>query len=200
MVYYEVCNLYQEHYNKYELIGRLKTSGFTYFGILHDKDIFPTGEPKKPHFHLILGVIGDSRHTKAKVVSFFNNDSNLYIKNVKNPKGYCRYLTHKDNLEKTQYKDTDVFTNDYNLYEELTQKQIISSNTDLLLEQFKSYILSVDFTSVNIYLLAFHWFNKMGKLDYYMKNETRIQSFIHLLIDYEIEKENIENATKRKRN
>ena len=40
MIYYEVCNLYEEHYNKYVLIGRLKASNFVYFGILHNLQDF----------------------------------------------------------------------------------------------------------------------------------------------------------------
>jgi len=182
MVFYEVCNLYEEHYNKYELIGRLNASGFTYFGILHNKDYFPTGEPKKSHFHLILGVEGDSRHTKDKVIDFFN-DSSLLIRNIRNPKGFARYLTHKDNLEKQQYNDSDVFTNDKTLYEELITIQIKMSSTDNILNKFKDYILYGNFDFYDKVNCSFEYFDKMGKIDYFLKNKLRILDFVDLVFN-----------------
>ena len=188
MIYYEICNLYEEHYNKYLLIGRLKASNFLYFGILHNRDYFPTGEPKKAHFHLILGVNEDNKKAKSIVSDFFNDDS-IIIRNVRNPKGYARYLTHKDNLEKAQYKDNEVFTNDYNLYEELTQVNIKMSNTDNLLVMLKNYILSDKFDFNNLDLTLFEWFESKGKLDYYIKNKIRLKDYVLEVVDLFIKKE-----------
>lgn len=182
MVYYEICNLYEEHYEKYYLIRRLKASNFTYFGILHNRDYFPTGEPKKPHYHLIIGVEGDSRKTKELVTEFFN-DSSLHIRSVRNPKGYLRYLTHKDNLEKAQYEDKEVFTSDKTLYEELVTRSITISNTDNILIQFKEFVLSPNFDFNNKVLCTFQWFESKGKLDYYLKNELMLQRFIERIIE-----------------
>ena len=182
MIYYEICNLYEEHYNKYELIGRLKTSGFQYFGILHNRDTFPNGEKKKPHFHLIIGIEDNNKVAKHKVTMFFNDES-IMIRNVRNPKGYARYLTHKDNLEKAQYKDSEVFTNDLNLYEELVTRDITMSNTDNLLNQFKEYVLSPNFDFNHQDLCVFEWFEKKGKIDYFLKNERHISDYIEKLIN-----------------
>lgn len=190
MTFYEVCNLYQEHYDKYELIGRLKASGFTYFGILHNRDYFPTGEPKKAHFHLILGVEGDSRKTKDMVIQFFN-DSTLLIRNVRNPKGYCRYLTHKDNLEKQQYKDNEVFTNDKTLYEELISIQLKMSSTDNVLIKFKEYICYGNFDFYDKVNSSFLFFESLGKVDYFLKNKLRILDYVDLIVNcFNKEKEN----------
>ena len=181
MIYYEVCNLYEEHYNKYVLIGRLKASNFVYFGILHNKDYFPNGELKKPHFHLILGIEENNKIAKKKITDFFNDDS-ILVRNIRNPKGYARYLTHKDNLEKAQYNDNEVFTSDKNLYEELVTRDITMSNTDNLLNQFKDYVLSKEFDFNQSELFTFEWFSKKGKIDYYLKNERIIRSFIDKII------------------
>ena len=184
MVYYEICNLYEEHYNKYELIGRLKTSNFTYFGILHNRDYFPTGEAKKPHFHLVIGVNGDSRHTKEEIVNFFN-DSTLLIRSVRNPKGYLRYLTHKDNLEKAQYEDKEVFMRDTDksLYEDLVERQLKMSNTDTILNQYEDFVLSPNFDFNNAKLVTYAWFKKKGKIDYFLKNEHTLYKFVQMIIE-----------------
>lgn len=181
MVFYEICNMYFEHYNnKYELIGRLNASGFTYFGILHNKDYFPTGEPKKEHYHLIIGVEGDSRRTKERVIDFFN-DSSLLIRNVRNAKGYARYLTHKDNLEKAQYSDKDVFTNDRTLYEELVSVQLKMSMTDNILTRFKEFVIYGNFDFNDKMLSAFQYFESVGKVDYFLKNRLRILDYIEFI-------------------
>lgn len=189
MVYYEVCNLYEEHYEKYYLIRRLKASNFVYFGVLHNRDYFPTGEAKKPHYHLIVGIEGDSRHTKEEIIKFFNNDNSLHIRSVRNPKGYVRYLTHKDNLEKAQYDDKEVFTSDKTLYEELVIRSITISNTDNILIQFKEYVMSPNFNFNQRVLCSYEWFEKKGKIDYYLKNEHIIMKFIDRIMQLYISKE-----------
>ena len=187
MIYYEICNLYEEHYDKYKLIGRLKTSDFIYFGILHNRDYFPTGEAKKPHFHLILGSNDNNKVAKANIQKFFNDDS-IFIRNIRNPKGYARYLTHKDNLEKAQYKDDEVFSNDYNLYEELVTREVTMSNTDNLLLLFKKYLIEGDFDFNNPDTSTLEWFEAKGKLDYFLKNRMRLKDFVNLIIDLYCEK------------
>lgn len=189
MTFYEICNLYPEHYTKYELIASLKASNFTYFGILHNKDYFPTGEVKKPHFHLILGVEGDSRKTKESIVNFFIDNfpkvaDSIHIRNVRNPKGYCRYLTHKDNLEKQQYKDSEVFMKDKDrtLYEELISVQLKMSSTDIVLNKFKEFICYGSFDYFDKANSAFEFFQSLGKVDYFLKNKIRIIDYVDFVI------------------
>lgn len=73
---------------------------------LHDKDINPNGETKKPHYHVLLTI------ENPREMGFFDNIikdiGGVGRENVNSLRGYARYLTHKDNPEKAQYKDSDV--------------------------------------------------------------------------------------------
>lgn len=91
----------------------------------HDKDLDPTGEPKKPHFHIILAYNGP---TTFKCVKNLTDKLNQPIpKALESVTGYYRYLTHQDNPEKYQYnkKDIQVFNSfDIEEYDFLTKSQI----------------------------------------------------------------------------
>lgn len=73
---------------------------------LHDKDINPTGEPKKPHFHLL--TMYESVKTKEQVQEFFDSFGGVGCEIVNSARGYARYLCHLDNPEKAQYSIDDV--------------------------------------------------------------------------------------------
>lgn len=74
---------------------------------LHDKDINPTGEVKKPHYHVILCFPGPT--TKNMVQELSNNVlSGVMVKPIESIRGMYRYLTHKDNPEKFQYDESDI--------------------------------------------------------------------------------------------
>jgi hypothetical protein len=73
---------------------------------LHDKDLNPTGEVKKPHYHIILcfpGPVTDK--TVGDLMKELNSPIPIALESVR---GYYRYFTHKDNPEKYQYNDTDI--------------------------------------------------------------------------------------------
>lgn len=75
---------------------------------LHDKDINPTGEQKKAHYHIILCYAGP---TSYNVVKALTDELNQPIpQSLEQVKGYYRYLTHKDNPEKYQYDEKDITT------------------------------------------------------------------------------------------
>lgn len=74
---------------------------------LHDKDINPTGELKKPHYHVLLEFEGPT--------TYKNVDENIcdivggtIPKKVISLRGYYRYLCHQDNPEKAQYDPQQV--------------------------------------------------------------------------------------------
>lgn len=74
---------------------------------LHDKDIDPTGEPKKPHYHVIL-VYGNPT-TYNNVKGFTHGQLGQTIPQpLEQVRGYYRYLTHEDNPEKAQYSKSDI--------------------------------------------------------------------------------------------
>lgn len=73
---------------------------------LHDRDTNATGEPKKPHYHVMVFYQGP---TAFSVVERYTKSLNQPIPQpVEQVRGYYRYLTHKDNPEKAQYSEADI--------------------------------------------------------------------------------------------
>lgn len=73
---------------------------------LHDKDENPGGEPKKPHYHVML--MFDNVKTTEQALEIFNLIGGVGCEVVKSIRGYARYLCHLDNPEKVQYNPDDV--------------------------------------------------------------------------------------------
>lgn len=73
---------------------------------LHDKDVNPTGEAKKPHHHVMS--MYESPKTDAQAREFFEKFGGVGCETVKSVRGYARYLCHLDNPEKAQYSIDDV--------------------------------------------------------------------------------------------
>lgn len=73
---------------------------------LHDRDKDPTGEAKKPHYHIILCYDGPTTGSAVKrLIDDLNQPMPLPIDSVR---GLYRYFTHKDNPDKYQYKEKDI--------------------------------------------------------------------------------------------
>lgn len=73
---------------------------------LHDKDINPTGELKKAHYHLILHYNGPTTYSCVKNLTDQLNQP--IPQPVESPQGIYRYFTHKDNPDKFQYNSNDI--------------------------------------------------------------------------------------------
>lgn len=73
---------------------------------LHDNDVNPTGEPKKPHYHVI--IMFDSVKTVEQAREVFDLIGGVGVEVVKSIRGYARYLCHLDNPEKAQYDTAKV--------------------------------------------------------------------------------------------
>lgn len=70
----------------------------------HDRDINPTGEPKKPHWHIILCWDGPTTYNNAR--KFVQEELHTPIpKDLKSVRGMYNYFSHKDNPEKAQYDE-----------------------------------------------------------------------------------------------
>lgn len=99
---------------------------------LHDMDLDPTGEPKKPHYHIIACYSGP---TSYNVVKGLTDSLNAPIPQaLEQVRGYYRYLTHKDNPEKHQYSDSDIQTiNGFSILDfvELTKSEVLSIKKEL---------------------------------------------------------------------
>ena len=75
---------------------------------LHDLDINPGGEPKKPHYHVI--IMFDSVKTKEQAKVIFDAIGGVGCEVVASIRGYARYLCHLDNPDKAQYNVDDVIS------------------------------------------------------------------------------------------
>lgn len=75
---------------------------------LHDRDLNATGEPKKPHHHLILVYSGPT--TYACVEHLTASLSQPVPQPLEAVRGMYRYFTHADNPEKAQYDSREILT------------------------------------------------------------------------------------------
>lgn len=73
---------------------------------LHDKDTDAEGNPKKPHYHVIL--IFESLKSKNQVQEIISEFKGVGVVPVQSLGAYSRYLCHLNNPEKAQYSIEDV--------------------------------------------------------------------------------------------
>lgn len=104
---YWAGEIYQEYMSD-DLIQSMKDTHLKLFlSPLHDRDFNKKGEPKKPHYHLLIQFDGPT--TYKNVCHIFKDIvANGYIEEVASARGYYRYLCHLDNPEKAQYDTADI--------------------------------------------------------------------------------------------
>nr|CRY95939.1 hypothetical protein [uncultured prokaryote] len=73
---------------------------------LHDKDINATGEPKKPHWHILLMFGGVKSYEQVLEVCACLNAPRP--ERCHNAKAMVRYMAHLDNPDKAQYSVSDI--------------------------------------------------------------------------------------------
>lgn len=73
---------------------------------LHDKDVNATGEPKKPHWHILLSFAGKKAYSQILGVTEAVKGTIPQV--CRDKKGLIRYFTHRDNPEKAQYNQGDI--------------------------------------------------------------------------------------------
>lgn len=73
---------------------------------LHDHDLNPGREDKKPHWHVLIMFEGVKTTEQASEI--FEKISGVGCEVVQSLRGYSRYLCHLDNPEKYQYNVEDV--------------------------------------------------------------------------------------------
>lgn len=104
---------------------------------LHDKDVNPDGEVKKPHWHIMMFFDGKKSFEQIKEIT---DSINCPIPQaVKNPKGMARYLIHMDNPEKYQYEKDKIVCHggiDIDSYFELS-----ASSRSAVLNEIYAFIL-----------------------------------------------------------
>lgn len=189
---YIVKNLYEEHISLIELVKRLNNltcSGVLtwYCVILHNSDKKDNGEPKKSHYHCLIDSDSKSHHLKQDLKDKLESAdiwvgcerTQMQIESVRSIQKAVRYLTHKDNLEKYQYSDDDILTSDVELYKEYIKIQIKSKEIDKMLNDLLDKALTMyncgkEITQGEILL----YFKQLGRIDYYLKNSTKIKQMI----------------------
>lgn len=75
---------------------------------LHDRDVNADGEPKKPHYHVMIFYQGPTSYNVVKRLTDGLNQPIPQV--VEQVRGYYRYLTHMDNPEKAQYSASGIQT------------------------------------------------------------------------------------------
>lgn len=103
---------------------------------LHDKDIDPTGEPKKEHYHIIFKYDGPTTLNHVKELCTSLNLTNP-IK-LESMRGMYRYHIHQDNPEKYQYDDRDrIFINGFDPND---ANALTATETDKLTTEILAFI------------------------------------------------------------
>ena len=73
---------------------------------IHDKDIDPTGQPKKAHIHIILCF--ENHKSYNQIIDITSSINASYPQPCENVRGYVRYFCHIDNPDKFQYNIDDI--------------------------------------------------------------------------------------------
>lgn len=115
-------------------LEKLKLSGLmSAISPLHDKDVNPTGEKKKAHYHVLLVYSGPTTYNAvAKFTASLNATIPQALESVR---GMYRYFSHKDNPEKHQYDENEITTvNGFNIADlvELTKSEVNQIKTNIL--------------------------------------------------------------------
>lgn len=105
---------YFEYYDVVEIAvieQRIKslTSLKKYAFIVHDKDTLDNGQPKKPHFHIVLTF---SNATTSDVIAKIMQVEEQYINKIRTTtKSAMLYLVHRNDPNKYQYNPSEVIAN-----------------------------------------------------------------------------------------
>lgn len=101
---------------------------------LHDQDTNPDGEPKKPHYHVILVYGSPTTYNNVKALT--NGQLGQTVPQpLEQVRGYYRYLTHADNPEKAQYSAGDIqLINGFDIrdFVEMTKSEVSKYCRELL--------------------------------------------------------------------
>ena len=103
---------------------------------LHDRDINPTGEPKKPHYHVLIEFPGPTTYKNVKE-NITDPLGQPIPKVIMSLRGAYRYLCHLDNPEKAQYDIKDIKKSD--TFELVLTKTEVTTLKVLIIEDIKKY-------------------------------------------------------------
>lgn len=105
---------------------------------LHDKDLNPTGDQKKPHYHVIVCFPGPTTFNKVNT-DICNALNSPIPKRLLSVVGMYRYFTHQDNPEKYQYSENEIrVSNGFDIKE---YNALTTSQTILLMKELQLLII-----------------------------------------------------------
>lgn len=119
---------------------------------LHDKDVNPTGEPKKPHYHITL--IFESNKTYEQVRQLTEQLNTVIPQKCQSVEGSIRYMSHTDNPEKYQYDRNKIVAHgnvELDRYFAMTTSQRYA-----LIDEMAQFILDydvVEFMDLKLYAM-----------------------------------------------
>lgn len=110
---------------------------------LHDKDIDPTGEPKKPHYHCIVYYENATtlKNVTDNVCDKLNATRPIKLESMR---GMYRYHLHLDNPDKYQYDDRD--RNFYNGFDIDMANKLTKTEKNKLIKEIHTFINDNDIT------------------------------------------------------
>lgn len=103
-----------EWLNLYVNSIRTELNAYSYFAIIHDKDINELGQEKTKHLHLIL--LSKEKSSGLDILAMLCKILNckevqISIDKVYNIRQDIRYLIHEDQPQKYQYTKSEIITN-----------------------------------------------------------------------------------------
>ena len=149
---------------------------------LHNRDIDPDLNIKKPHYHVLIMFEGKKNY-ETQVKPIFDSIGGVGREYVQSIRGYARYLCHLDNPEKYQYSPSDVRSlagADYFSIIELPE------DTNKILQEIESWIMENNC----IYYYDLSNFARMYKPEWH---RVLIHNSIHIIyfmrsLDYKLKK------------
>ena len=124
---------------------------------LHDKDLNPTGEKKKEHYHVLIEYEGPKTY-KSVNEEICQPIGATIPKKIESLRGYYRYLTHQDNPEKAQYKQEDI--KEYNGF----KIDLTSTETTMIKVNICEDIIKND---IREYSDLLDYYKSLGDFDYW---------------------------------
>ena len=83
----------------------LISTGVPFSYAYHDKDMTEVGEPKKPHYHVVICFDGPITYQNVSNYAERVGAANNVVQPVGSVRGIVRYFCHKDNPDKYQYSE-----------------------------------------------------------------------------------------------
>ena len=121
--------------------------------ICHDRDIDDeTKQLKTRHYHIVIHFNSNYRiRTVMNILEdmFHINDNQISIDKCGSLEAQSRYLLHRDDVDKARYFDTEVYTNDKDLFNRFLNKVVVGDTHDLI-NVVKNYNYNLEDIMLNI--------------------------------------------------